>query len=267
MVETIDKIIILGKGFLGTKFAMRGYEVWDKKRFQITMKEDYLFPLDGYNVVVNCIGKSNTRWCEKKRNFASALWSNGKVPDILSNYCKTMGKKFVHISTGCLYDDGILPQSEDNLLAAHCNYTVTKWIGEQGCNERDLILRPRLLFGDFKPKGRNNLLCKFPQFTRFLVDQNSYTSLDVIVDAFEVLVKNKQSGIFNVACDGYASPYEIAQWIGLRGEKIMAKELWESEGLHLVNNMMNLSKLRQFYQPPKLYDEIMRCWERLQCGA
>ena len=265
MVETAGKIIVLGKGFLGKKFEMRGYEVWDRKRFEVSAVDINLSALDGFDVVVNCIGKSNTRWCEGRKNFPSALWSNGILPGILSDYCNYEGgQKFVHISTGCLYDDGAFPQDENSLLAAHCNYTVTKWVGEQGCNEQDLILRPRLLFGDFKPEGRNNLLCKLPQFTRFLINQNSYTSVDTIVDAFEQLIENKQSGVFNVACDGYASPYEIAEWIGLKGDKLTAKELWESEGLHLVNNTMNLSKLRQFYQPPMLEDEIMRCWEALK---
>ncbi len=264
MVETAGKRIVLGKGFLGTKFAMRGYEVWDRKHFELSAVDTNLSALYEYDVVVNCIGISDTRWCEDRQNFPTALWSNGIVPGFLSDYVNYQGKKFVHISTGCLYDDGAFPQSEDSLLAAHCNYTVTKWVGEQGCHEQDLILRPRLLFGDFKPEGRNNLLCKFPQFTRFLINQNSYTSVDTIVDAFEKLIQNEQSGVFNVACDGYASPFEIAEWIGLKGEKMRAAELWESEGLHLVNNAMNLSKLRQFYQPPDLKDEIMRCWEALK---
>jgi len=264
MVETVGKIIVLGKGFLGKKFEMRGYEVWDKERFRITSlwhSEYILSVLNEYDVIVNCIGKSNTRWCEKKENFAEAIWSNGLVPEILSEYCVENCKKFVHISTGCLYDDGVFPQSEDSLLAAHCNYTVTKWVGEKRCHEQDLILRPRLLFGDFKPKGRNNLLCKLPQFNRFLINQNSYTSVDVIVDAFEALMKNEQSGIFNVACDGYASPFEISEWIGLRRRRINAEELWKLEGLHLVNNIMDISKLQKFYQPPTLHHEIMRCWE------
>jgi dTDP-4-dehydrorhamnose reductase len=265
MVETAGKIIVLGKGFLGQKFEMRGYEVWDKRQFLLTSDQMVcLANLSKYDVIVNCIGKSNTRWCEDRENFPTALWVNGIIPGIFSDYCAMYNKKFVHISTGCLYDDGAFPQTENSLLAAHCNYTVTKWVGEQGCNKKDLILRPRLLFGDFKPEGRNNLLCKLPQFTRFLINQNSYTSVDTIVDAFEALVKNEQSGIFNVACDGYASPYEIAEWIGLKGEKMRAAELWESEGLHLVNNTMNLSKLREFYQPPDLKDEILRCWEALK---
>jgi dTDP-4-dehydrorhamnose reductase len=261
----VGKTIVLGKGFLGKKFAMRGYEVWGKEKFSLLPSTNLSqTTLNEYDVIVNCIGKSNTRWCEDRKNFPDALWSNGIIPGILSSYCSSFDKKFVHISTGCLYDDGIYPQLEESLLAAHCNYTVTKWVGEEGCHEQDLILRPRLLFGDFKPEGRNNLLCKLPQFTQFVGEYNSYTSLDIIVDAFEALIENEQSGVFNVACDEVATPYDIAKWIGLEGGELTAKKLWESEGLHLVNNVMDISKLKQYYQPPELKDEIMRCWEALK---
>lgn len=258
----VEKTVVLGKGFLGKKFAMRGYEVWDKKKFQLFPMTDILkSTLNEYDVIINCIAKSNTRWCEKKENFPDALWSNGIVPGILSNYCKNFGKKFVHISTGCLYDDRTFPQTEESKICAHLNYTVTKWVGELGCREQDLILRPRLLFGDFE--DRNNLLCKLPKFSRFVAAYNSYTSVDTIVNATDALLAHNQSGIFNVACDGYATVRDMALWIGLAGDGITAKKLREQEKLHLVNNTMDISKLRQFYQPPMLQDEVLRCWEAL----
>lgn len=259
----VEKTIVLGKGFLGKKFAMRGYEVWDKERFLITSDQMVgLANLHKYDVIVNCIAKSNTRWCEKKENFPSALWSNGIVPGILSDYCAMHNKKLVHISTGCLYDDSVFPQSETSELCAHLNYTVTKWVGEQGCNDQDLILRPRLLFGDFG--DRNNLLCKLPKFTHFVTAYNSYTSVDTIVNAVDALLVHNQSGVFNVACDGYATVMDMALWIGLESEGITGKKLREQENLHLVNNTMNISKLRQFYQPPMLQDEVLRCWEAIK---
>jgi len=259
----VEKTVVLGKGFLGKKFEMRGYEVWGKKQFIIMRPYTDQPLLDEYDVIINCIAKSNTRWCEKKENFESALWSNGIVPRILSDYCATHGKRFVHISTGCLYGDGTLPYTEKDEIVAHLNYTVTKWVGERGCNEQDLILRPRLLFGDFA--DRNNLLCKLPKFDKYVVARNSYTSVDVIVNSVEALLRHEQSGIFNVACDGFATVAEIAHWIGLKGERISARELREQENLHLVNNMMDISKLWKFYQPPMLLDEISRCWEALKC--
>lgn len=263
-----NNIIILGKGFLGKKFEQKGFEVLGKDEFYIKQedseqaKKEQLSILNNYNIVINCIGKSNTRWCERRENFNEALFSNGIVPGILSKHCKAKGIRFVHISTGCLYDDNKSPQKEDGFKVAHCNYVVTKWAGEQGCSDENLILRPRLYFGDFKDK--NNLLCKLPHFKKFLIELNSYTSIDVIVDATIKLFENEQSGIFNVACEGYATIIDLARLIGLDGEEITGQQLKESEKLYLVNNIMNLSKLKRFYQPPRLETEVIRCWEKIK---
>lgn len=260
MVEgAIVNAIVLGRGFLGKKFEQKGFEVWGKDKFMLSPNQLHQ-ELYEYDVIVNCIAKSNTRWCED--NFKEALWSNGEVPRILSEYCDVTGKQFVHISTGCLYDSGTHPYTETDFMTAHCNYTITKWVGEKGLHERDLVLRPRLLFGDFVDKG--NLLCKLPKFTHFLDAFNSYISVNVLVDAIVALLKHEQSGIFNVACDGIATVHQLAQAIGLEGIGITEDELHEREHLYLVNNIMNLDKLKQFYRPPDLMDEVMRCWKALQ---
>jgi len=254
------KIVVLGRGFLGKAFEKQGFEVRNKAQVNIT-PETCLSVLDDYDVIVNCIAKSNTRWCEQKENFQEALWSNGFVPRILSEYCASHGKRFVHISTGCLYGDSMYSLSEKDEVVARLNYTVTKWVGEQGCNEHDLIVRPRLLFGGFE--DRNNILCKLPGFSRFVMACNSYSSVDVVVDGVTVLIEHGQFGVFNVACDGNASVAEMAKWVGLNGKGVTAAQLRRIEHLHLVNNMMNIAKLKRFYKPPELREEVMRCWEKL----
>ncbi len=259
------KIIVLGRGFLGKKFEQKGFEVWGKDKFELIEGHETLGAssnLTDYDVIINCIAKSNTRWCENDHNFGGALWSNGEVPRILSEFCLANGKRFVHISTGCLYDSGSYPYTEGDFMTTHCNYTVTKWVGEKGLNDGDLVLRPRLLFGDFEDKG--NLLCKLPKFTRYLNAFNSYISVSVLVDAIITLLEHKQSGIFNVACDGISTVMNLAKTVGLKGIGITEDELHQQEHLYLVNNIMNIDKLKQFYQPPDLITEIKRCWEALQ---
>ena len=258
------KIIVLGKGFLGKKFKQKGFEVWEKDKFNLPYNtlisgQSYL-DLCSYDTIINCIAESNTRWCEN--NFQEALWSNGDVPRLLSRLCAEQGMKFVHISTGCLYGSGSHPYTETDFMVAHCNYTITKWVGEKGLNERDLILRPRLLFGDFKDNG--NLLCKLPKFTHYLNAFNSYTSVNVLVEATRTLLNHDQSGVFNVACDGISTVMNLAKTIRLKGEGITEEELHQRENLYLVNNIMDLGKLKQFYQPPSLLTEIKRCWKELQ---
>lgn len=262
-----DKIVVLGKGFLGQTFERRGFEVLGKEDF-LLLRDDHssLYlnkKLSEAKIIINCIGKSDTRWCEDRSNFPSAMWSNGILPRVLSEYCRTGRKKFVHISTGCLYDDNSTPQKEDDFTVAHCSYTVTKWVGEMGCDpSRDLIIRPRLYFGSFKHK--NNLICKLKKFDKFLVETNSYTSVHVIVEAVEALLHHNQSGIFNVACDGHASPLELSKLMGLDGGELTEKELHESQKLYLVNNIMDLSKLKQFYHPPMIGKEFARCYEKTE---
>ena len=256
------KTIVLGKGFLGKKFEQKGFEVWGRDKFNLLPNKSFqLAKLQDCDIIINCIAKSNTRWCEKAENFHEALWANGDIPLILSDYCKTHGKRFVHISTGCLYDSGTKPYTEGDFRTTHCNYTVTKWVGEQGLSKEDLVLRPRLLFGDFHDKS--NLLCKLPKFTHFLNAFNSYISVGVLVEAIITLLACGQSGIFNVACDGVATVADLAELVGLDGELIDEDELHQRENLYLVNNVMNLDKLKKFYQPPHLSSEILRCWEAL----
>jgi len=252
----MKKIVVLGRGFLGKAFEKAGFEVRGKE-FVI---EENIAELINYDVIINCIAKSNTRWCEK--NFEPALYSNAIIPKALSSFCKETNKKFVHISTGCLYDGEEDLHDEQSFIAAHCNYTVTKWAGEKFCSELDLILRPRLLFADYEDK--NNLLCKLSNFNKYVVEENSYTSVDIIVEATKALLTANKYGIYNVCCDGHASVALLAKWLGLKGEPMSGKELIDSQKLYLVNCVMDISKLKSVYHPPLLRDEVERCWESLK---
>ena len=256
------KTVVLGGGFLGSAFEHAGMKVWGKDQFHVTEEncEDIIHELEDFEVIINCIGKSNTRFCES--NVMQAVWSNAVIPAMLSDYCDKEDKKLVHISTGCLYDRNDRPQNERDFIAAHCQYTMSKWAGEATLNpDFDLIIRPRLFFGEFE--DRNNLLCKLPHFDRYLNELNSFTSVHTIVNAVRELIKADQSGIFNVANDGFLTVQEFAKVIGLEGDAITEEELHHEQGLYLVNNTMDISKLKKFYQPPKIEDEIRRCFATL----
>ena len=264
------KIAVLGKGYLGKEFERQGYEVLGRDEFELPLFDNDTLTtkwdkLTKYDVLINCIAKSNTRWCEDHKNFKEARWINGEFVDILSRFCKRGNIKLVHVSTGCLYDCSNVPCRENDFKVTHCNYTVSKWIGENGCNlDRDLVIRPRLFFSGIKDK--NNLLCKLPAFERYVNVLNSYTHVAEIPKAVQVLLDNKQVGIFNVANRGYMTVYEIAMLVGLKGERMTEEELCHAEELHLVNNIMDISKLEQFYKPPYISKAILECWEQLNVG-
>lgn len=268
-----SKVLVLGKGFLGKQFEKNGHTVWGRDKFEWCDREydefdqiDWVYDnvLSGFDIIINTIGSSNTRWCEEVKNWDSVFYNNSELPRILSKACSNWGnKKLVHISSGCVYDQNNEPQTEDGFLASHCRYVVSKLSGEFNCNpERDLILRPRLFFGESEDK--NNLLCKLSRFDKFLTEMNSYTSVQTIVEATEALLKGNASGIFNVAQEGYANLHEIAKWIGKENpSKMSGSQLRDQEGLYLVNNVLDISKLKEFYQPRTIQEEIMSCWQEL----
>jgi dTDP-4-dehydrorhamnose reductase len=271
-----QRILVLGSpnGFLAKAFQDEGYELFgrinnldcDSTSFKSVLANK-LFQSE-YSAVINCIGNADTRFCES--NFAEANKINGGIPGQISQICKDANIKFVQISTGCLYDESATPQRETDFIVAHCNYVVTKWTGEQYLNENDLIIRPRLLYGDFEcfdKDGnirRNNLLVKIKAFNKFTRALNSYTSVHTIVEACKALIDQNCSGIFNVADRGYMSMSEIADLCGIEHQLINIEEIRKKDNIYLVNSTMDITKLMMYYEPPMLADELKRCWKEIQ---
>ena len=290
-----ETTLILGNGFLGKEFIRQGYKHFttsEQLRFK-TPKEslesennpddvpspiqflskleniiDYLEINDSVKIdtIINCIGKADTRYCEDKNNFNDdVLHINGFLPELISRFCRNHNIKFVQISTGCLYTSANQLVNETSFIEAHCNYTLSKWIGEMGCDyNRDLIIRPRLYFSDIRNKL--NLLCKFENFKYILNEFNSITSTRTIVEAVTALLQCNQVGVFNVANDGIYTIKEISEAIGykwLPSQVITGYELRKQQGLYLVNNTMDISKLKQFYIPRDAIEEFKWCADNL----
>lgn len=261
-------ILVLGNGQLGsafenlTNFAVIGRNVFNYDFNQPIEKTKYklLEIIDCYKpkVLINCIGKSDTRWCEDPKNYKEVMSVNGELPGVLSDVCRICNIKFVHVSTGCLYNDSNIPQKENDFLTAHCKYTLSKWIGEIKLHSEDLVIRPRLLFG---PQSyNNNLLIKLQKFTQFTRELNSITSTSVVVNAVFELIMCDVNGPVNIACSGYCSMKQIADLILPKEEHstISSQELYHTTNLYSVNTVMDLTKLQKYYQPPSWEEEVKR---------
>lgn len=262
------KILVLGRGYLGREFERQGFEVWGRDR--VDFKDNSIIPTDlpmlkQYDVIVNCISKSGTRWCEDINNFNEAISVNSFIPMRLNLWCTQNKKKFVHISTGCLYDRTDIINTETDFTAAHCNYTITKWVVEKYLDPNEcLILRPRLLFDN--SNDIKNLLFRLSNFKVFTQDEkDSFTSTKTLVEATKVLIEKNAVGVFNVAQEGYASIYQIAGWCNIDPRVgISAAELRKQEKLYLVNNRMSIDKLKQYYQPAKLKETIIQNYKEMK---
>jgi dTDP-4-dehydrorhamnose reductase len=266
----MDNVLVLGNGFLGKQYNKNGFTVWGRDKLDIDPNNiegslDVLFTkevCDKYDTIINCIGNANTRMCEDPLYWDVVYAINAHLPKVLSSLCEVHGMRFVQISSGCVYDQNNEPQKEDSYLSSHCRYVVSKLVGEFNCNSNDLILRPRLYFGE--TNDCNNLLSKITNFNTFLTEMNSYTSVQTIVEATRALLINECSGVFNVSQTGVTNLVDIAKAIGLEVvDTITGSQLREQEGLYLVNNIMDTSKLEQYYKPAPVINEIKRCWDCL----
>ena len=263
----INKILCLGDGFLGNCFKRNGFTVWGRNKFEYPAMVTYFEQAlkdDHFNTVINCIGISNTRFCEDPENWALINKINGELPGELSKVCKRYGVNFVHVSSGCVYDrkDGVVTESSP--VASHCRYVVSKLIGEYGCDlTRDLIIRPRLLFDSVPVKTkRNNLIQKFSMFSEFLNEFNTVTSNQVIVDSVMSLLDTNCHGVYNCGCTGAYTIEQMATHLGFGCAKSLQDyELCGSQGLVLVNNVMSMLKLIRDsgYTPPDALVELERC--------
>lgn len=253
--------MVIGRGYLGREFEKHGFTVYGREQFE--WPSLYLNELDQFGTIINCIGNANTRQCEQVDQWDDVFCLNANLPRRLSDYCRRSGKKFVHISTGCVYDKNNSAQKETDFVASHCRYVVSKLCGEYSCNPKDLILRPRLYFS--ATPDRNNLLCKLPGFDKHLNELNSYTSTTTIVEATTALLNNSQSGVFNVAQEGFASIEQICSHLEIPSRPIITSEQLQLEqGVALINNTLDTAKLRQFYMPRHLLDELASCWDELK---
>lgn len=247
-----EKVIVLGEGFVGSTFRRFGYKVIGRKVYgdvyDIICNPDRfhnITDIKNADVIINCIGISDTRFCENRKNWGNVHVVNGIWPSVLSVYCNENNKKLVHISTGCLYEGTEGKKTETSPLETHCIYTLSKMIGELGCNiDSDIIIRPRLLFDIVdSPK---NLLTKFGRFEYFLNEFNTVTSTTTIVESVEALILKKCSGVYNVGNTGVYTIADLAKAFGCEVKGTMQQaELIESQGLHLVNNVMDLSKIER----------------------
>lgn len=208
------RIVVVGN-FLKQAFTQKGQLVWDEDLFK---PEADLKRLDEFDVIINCID-------QKDGDVEEIFYQNVLVARALGKYCNIQNKKFVQMSTGCLYGQLNQENKETDPIVSRCDYTLTKLAAERFCHENDLILRPGLFWGN-----RNE----------FSGEQN-FVSPEVVVEATLSLIYAGQSGIFNVAYEGKTTISEIATRIDISA--------WQTQKLCSV---MGLNKLKNFYRPPSI---------------
>ena len=131
------------------------------------------------SLVINCaafIPKESVALCDIHQG--ETMFSNAMLPAMISQVCQRHGVPFAHISTGCLWNDG-LEHSEDDppqrAFNGHCGFYVgTKVLAEEAVRancEKHYIWRVRLPFD--KVDHPRNYLSKLARFETIYDHENT----------------------------------------------------------------------------------------------
>src|SRR3989344_3559479 len=97
-IITRMRILVCGNGWLGN--ILKDFLAADMS--SLRLKDMGSTIVAQYEVIINCAGKTNIDWCEKNKSEALAV--NAIGAGNLARVCEALGKKFVHLSSACIFE-------------------------------------------------------------------------------------------------------------------------------------------------------------------
>jgi 3,5-epimerase/4-reductase len=204
-----DKILILGKGFIGSRLqeALNCERSEEKLySFKDAQREINRF---APKTIINCIGYIGRNVDDCENDIDKALMSNAFIPMILAEVALRKNIRLIHISSGCIYHYDYskdLPIPEDKIPDFfELFYSRTKIYSEQALDNLSrkhpiLIARVRVPL-DNRPHPRN-ILDKLIQYKKVIDLPNSITYIPDFVNALKHLIKIDAKGIYNTVNKG-----------------------------------------------------------------
>ncbi len=264
------KYLILGEGYFGKKFKdfLEDSVLSEKK---INNLDDALGEIKKFDpeFIINCIGKTgrpNVDWCEK--NKSATFNSNVAVPVYLAIASKELGKRLVHLSSGCEYEgdkggEGFNEEDKPNFDGSI--YSISKTLSEEMLKNFDNVLQVRLRMPfDDVPHDRN-LITKLLRYNKVLVAPNSLTYVPHFLKITKKLMDEKATGIFNVVNKGTITHDEILKtYEKFSGKKlnyttISPEELDKMTAARRSNCVLSTKKLESFVEIPSVIEAVESC--------
>ena len=206
------KILVYGNGWLGNRINEEFGGVVSLSNIldmQFVANEIAEYKPD---IVVNAAakcGKPNIDWCCKPENRAITEAVNAYGPRVLESVCEAHKVKFVHISSGCLWEEAS-DVKEDLLPDPPSWYSMTKAMAETTLNHnRTLILRPRMPIDG--RLGDRNLISKLSKYDKVLDIHNSVSVVEDFLSAMKALMEKDCTGIYHVANPGWVTAREVME--------------------------------------------------------
>lgn len=209
------KILIIGKGFLGSRCA----DVWGGEAIlsdkRIESKQDVLDLLEEHNpdVVLNATGvrgKPNVDWCET--HPVETMVGNTKLPIMIAEACQEKKIYLLHIGSGCIfYGESPDPKGwkETDFGNPTVVYSRAKWAADLVLSTLPNVGIARIRMPiDYIPSA-TNMIDKLAVYPKVIDVENSVTIVEDMIDVFHQLLTKRAEGIFHVTNPGKLKHREI----------------------------------------------------------
>ncbi|KPK98559.1 MAG: hypothetical protein AMJ95_03445 [Omnitrophica WOR_2 bacterium SM23_72] len=261
-----NKILVLGKGFIGTKLQ-EAFQCPLSAKFIQSFK-DVQGEINKYRpkILINCIGHTggrNVDDCERDKD--KTLFANTYVPLLLGEVALRNRIKLVHISSGCIYHfnyaktSPIIEEEIPDFLDLY--YSRTKIYAENGLKAlfKDcdiLILRIRIPL-DNRPHPRN-ILTKLTNFKKVIDLPNSLTYIPDFIKALKHLLRIDARGIYHVVNKGGLRYPDLLD-VYKKYVPDFHYEIIDHKKLNLVrtNLLMSVNKLEKSGFPVRNIKEVL----------
>jgi UDP-glucose 4,6-dehydratase len=255
-------ILLLGKsGYMGSAFESaltlreEKYTALSRSELDYTNLDvfgSYIAPkYHDIKLVINCagfVGKPNVDACETSK--ADTILGNVLFPQMVSNICKNLNIRFMHLSSGCIYngyDKEFTEEDESNFSFVQDNcsfYSGTKALSETLIDkDNSYICRLRIPFDEFD--NERNYLSKIINYDKLLDMKNSISHRGDFVNACLDLYKQEcPTGIYNIVNSGSILTSDITR---------------------LMARILNLNKEFTFFQDEEEFYKIGASAPRSNC--
>ena len=213
-IITRMRILVCGNGWLGN--ILKDFLAADMS--SLRLKDMGSTIVAQYEVIINCAGKTNIDWCEKNKSEALAV--NAIGAGNLARVCEALGKKYVHISSACIFEsaDEHDWKNEYSTPNPGCFYALSKVVAEHlvaEANPRALIIRIRLPISE-RPHPRNTLT-KLLAYPTLHTNQETVTVVEDMLPVLKKLIERDEKGVFHLVNEGTMSPFEMRAGLGMDG--------------------------------------------------
>ena len=210
------KILIFGKGFIGTRLAKE----WPDAVLSSARLEDraaVAAALDEHkpDAVVNAVGKTgkpNVDWCETHQTETYA--SNVVLALSLAAACQARGIYFLHLSSGCIFY-GPSPASggwrENDFANPESFYSRTKYAADLVLSRLPNVGVVRLRMPIDRIPGERNLIDKLANYKQVIDVENSVTVIDDLVAVCRALIAARGQGVFHAVNPGSMKHRELLE--------------------------------------------------------